>query len=228
MDTPGWLLRNLADVPAGEDWLGERERHVLAGLRVDPRRDSWRLGRWAVKAALSTWLAAPAERIEVLAAPDGAPEAWLDGTRAPASVSISHRGGRALAVVAGGDVAVGCDLELVEPRSGAFVREWLGAAEQRLVRAEPAATQALVVNLIWTAKEAGAKVRREGLRLNVRQAAVMFARGDGLTAHWRPLEVNWPDGAGATGGWWRAEPRWVMTIATEPRAGAPRALGSIA
>ena len=79
--------------------------------------------------------ALPASRIEILAAADGAPEAWLDGERAPVSVSLSHRGGRALAAVAAAPAVVGCDLELVEPRSGAFVREWLAPAEQALVAA---------------------------------------------------------------------------------------------
>ncbi len=44
MNAPGWLSRREADVPTGEEWLGEREREVLAGLRIAPRRASWRLG----------------------------------------------------------------------------------------------------------------------------------------------------------------------------------------
>ena len=59
----------------------------------------------------------------------------MDGERAPVSVSLSHRAGRALAVVAHAPAVVGCDLERVEPRSGAFVREWLAPAEQGLLAA---------------------------------------------------------------------------------------------
>lgn len=226
MDAPGWLSQRQADVPPGAGWLGTNERRVLATLRVVPRRAAWRLGRWTAKAALSAKLGAQPDRIEVLAAPDGAPEAWLDGERAAVSVSLSHRGDRALAVITDVPAVVGCDLELVEPRSAAFIREWLAPAEQRLVRGCDEAGRAVLANLIWTAKEAAAKVRREGLRLDVRRAVVSLADTSAPPFDdWRSLHVQWGDGAVATtSGWWRAEPGWVMTIACEPALGVPREL----
>lgn len=216
---PGWLTRSLADVPAGDGWLGARERAVLARLR-GKRREDWRLGRWTAKAAVAAWLDVPIDRIEILAATDGAPEAWVDGRRAPLSVSLSHRAGRALAAVAPAPATVGCDLELVEPRSGAFVREWLTEGEQHRL---PLAGRARDVgaNLLWTAKEAAAKVRREGLRLDVRHAEVEL--GDGGPG-WRTLGVAWPEG-GTTAGWWREGAGWVMTIAGAPAPAVPRRLG---
>src|SRR3954453_10565833 len=96
----GWLTRSHADVPADDAWLGARERAVLAGLRVPKRRADWRLGRWTAKCALGAWLGTDPIEIAVLAASDGAPEAWLGDERLPVSISISHRGGRALAAVA--------------------------------------------------------------------------------------------------------------------------------
>ena len=107
-----------------------------------------------------------------MASDDGAPEAFVDGERAGAALSLSHRNGRALAVVADVGVAIGCDLEAVEPRSGAFVRTWLAPAERASVLAAGRAGRARLANLLWTAKEAAAKARREGLRLDVRQAIV--------------------------------------------------------
>ena len=108
--------------PPGLDWLGKRERRALARFRVAPRRADWLLGRWTAKEAIAAWLSVSSDRIEVLAAPDGAPEAFLDGEPAPLSVSLSHRGGSAIAVVADAPTVVGCDLEVVEHRSDAFVR----------------------------------------------------------------------------------------------------------
>ena len=70
------------------------------------------------------------------------------------------------------DTALGCDLELIEPRSRAFVNDWLAPAERALVAAAGAGRRDLVANLLWTGKEAAAKVRREGLRLDVRDAVV--------------------------------------------------------
>lgn len=219
MGAPRWLIRCRADVPVGDAWLGATERHVLAGLRIAPRRDAWRLGRWTAKAAASAFLALPPERIEILAAPDGAPEVWVSGERAAVSLSLSHRAGRALAVVAPAPAVVGCDLEVVEPRSGAFVREWLSAPEQALVAGLADVARDRTVNGLWTAKEAVAKVRREGLRLDVRHAVVDASPpGPG----WRPLRVRW-EGC-STAGWWREEPGWVMAVAGEPAPAQPRPL----
>ncbi len=224
MDAPGWLSRRQADVAQGEAWLGDRELAVLAGLHVAPRRADWRLGRWTAKAAVGAWLGVAPSSIEVIAAPDGAPEAWIGGERAPVSVSLSHRAGRALAVVTDAPRVAGCDIELIEPRSGAFVREWLAAPEQRLVLASNGPQRALLANLIWTAKEAAAKVRREGLRLDVRRAVVTIDDTAVESGPWRPLEVDWDDGQRPTSGWWRAEPGWVMTVAGESPSDVPREL----
>lgn len=221
---PRWLTACAADVPVDDAWLSAAEQRVLAGLRVEKRRTDWRLGRWAVKQAVAEVHDVAAGRVEVLAAPDGAPEAWFEGARMPVSLSLSHRGGRALAVVAPGRAAVGCDLELIEPRSGAFVREWLAPVEQELLSSREGLDHARLANLFWTAKEAAAKVRREGLRLDVRGARVELASG-GRTgaAGWQPLRVVWRD-APPTDGWWRDEPGWVMAIAGAPEP--PRRLRS--
>jgi 4'-phosphopantetheinyl transferase len=206
----GWLTRSRADVPAGDAWLGARERAALAGLAVPHRRDDWRLGRWTAKAYVATWLGVDPARVEVLAAADGAPEAWLDGAPAGVSLSLSHRAGRALAAVCAPPLAVGCDIELIEPRSDAFVREWLAPEEQALVAAADADGRPRLANLAWAAKEAAAKVRREGLRADVRHAVTEL--GDaGAVDGWQPLRVVW-DGADFPG-WWRADDRWVMVLA---------------
>jgi 4'-phosphopantetheinyl transferase len=215
MTPPGWLTSSLADVPAGDAWLTARERAVLVGLRIAKRRDDWRLGRWTAKRAVALWLGVPADRVEILAAADGAPEAYVDGAPALVSVSLSHRAGHALAVIADAPAVVGCDLELLEPRSDAFVREWLTDGED-------ATYTPLVANLQWTAKEAAAKVRRAGLRLDVRHAAVELEEsGDG----WRPLTVVWREGI-RTAGWWRDAAGFVMTIAGAPAPARPRRLAA--
>ncbi len=220
-----WLTRWLADVPEDDGWLGPTERGVLAGLSIDKRRQDWRLGRFAAKAAAAGWLDVNPFRLEIVAAEDGAPEARLDGRPAPVAVSLSHRGGRALAVAGEAGADLGCDLELIEPRSRAFVGDWLGPAEQQLV-ASAGPCSDLVANLVWTAKEAAAKVRREGLRLDVRHARAEVGCVDSASTGWRRLSVAWADRAGTTAGWWRTEPGWVMAVAAEPGPDEPRAAGS--
>ncbi len=217
-----WLTRCTADVPPGDGWLGTRERTVLAGLHVPKRRDDWRLGRWTAKAAVAAQLGTDPARIEILAAPDGAPEAWIDELRAPVSVSLSHREGRAVAAVLAAPDAVGCDLELVEPRSPAFVREWMTPREQALIARRAGGERDRLANLLWSAREAAAKVRREGLRLDVRRAEVVLRAAGG--GDWHRFSVRWGDDAPVTSGWWRSEPKWVITIAGGPALQPPSRL----
>jgi 4'-phosphopantetheinyl transferase len=172
---------------------------------------------------VGAWLGVPLARVEVVAAADGAPEARLDGRPAPVALSLSHRAERALAVVSDPGTALGCDLEWIEPRSRAFVSDWLAPAEQALVEGA-GARRDLAANLLWTAKEAAAKVRREGLRLDVRGAVADPGDLEGAGPEWRRLVVSWPDGPRPTRGWWRAEPDWVMAVAGEPAPGVPPAL----
>ena len=208
-----WLTRSLAEVPPGDAWLTAAEREVLAGLKVAKRRRDWRLGRFAAKEVIASWLRVDLSRIEVLAQAGGAPAASLDGGRVAASITLSHRADRALAAVATNGVTVGCDLELLEPRSDAFVAEWLAPAEQRLLHAAGGPDRVLVANLMWTAKEAAAKARAEGLRLNVRHAVVEPVLDvDPSEDGWRPLRVEWPSGQGIDRGFWRTDPGWVMSI----------------
>ena len=89
-----------------------------------------------------------------------------------------------------------------------------------MVATAPAGGRDLVANLVWTAKEAAAKVRREGLRLDVRRAVIDLGEMENAVDGWRPLAVRW-DRRPPTAGWWRAEPGWVMTVAAEPAIGAP-------
>ncbi len=216
----GWLTRELGDVPRHDRWLSDEERKVLSALRVAKRRADWRLGRWAAKAAVAAWRGVTPESVVIVAADDGAPEPLIDGDEADLALSLSHRAGRALATVADGSTALGCDLEALEPRSPAFLREWLGPTERELVRAQARERRELAANLVWTAKEAASKARREGLRLNVRQATVEADGLDQSPGSWSPVRITWGEGP-VESGWWRGDPGWVMTVVSDPAADAP-------
>ncbi|MGZ4288667.1 MAG: 4'-phosphopantetheinyl transferase family protein [Solirubrobacteraceae bacterium] len=220
-----WLTRTLAEVPAGEQWLGPSERAALSRLRIEKRRADWRLGRYAAKAAVGAFLGVQPGRIEVVTVRGGAPIAQLDGVRAKVELSLSHRAGRALAALASPGTPVGCDLELVEPRSAAFVEQWLAPAERALVRCARTGEQAWLANLIWSAKEAAAKARGEGLRLDVRCAEVTLGEPAGGAGAWRPLRVDWGEGLSQRAhGWFRREPGWVMTVVGGDAGSPPRML----
>lgn len=166
-----WLEQTDADVPAENQWLSAGEILFLGRLRFAKRRNDWRLGRWTAKHALAPCLNLPCDpralaNIEIRAATSGAPEAFLFNQTAPVTISLSHRAGTAMCAVALSGPGIGCDLEIIEPRSHAFIADYLTAGEQALVSRTPVEERPLLVNLLWSAKESALKALRVGLRLD--------------------------------------------------------------
>jgi len=226
MSTIEWLLRHSIDVPRDDSWLSAAEQQLQARFVVPKRRADWRLGRWTAKAALAAALGVDRSRISIAVAADGAPEPLLDGAPIhehgePLSLSISHREDTGLAVVGRRGIVVGGDLEVVEPRSDAFVQEWFSPAEQDLVAGSVAAGRRNeMACLVWSAKEAAAKVLREGLRLDVRQATVSLdAAAQG--GRWSASSVEWRTEERVIPGWWRIDGTRVVTIASDHRQAVP-------
>ena len=172
-----WLDQNEADVPLHNDWLGAREAIPLGTMRFAKRRSDWRLGRWAAKCALASHLQLTFEpktlaRLEIVAATSGAPDVFFDGRATSLTISLSHRAGRALCAVSCLPATVGCDLELIEPRSFAFVADYFSTEEQALVARACAADRHALIALLWSAKESALKALRTGLRLDTRSVIV--------------------------------------------------------
>jgi 4'-phosphopantetheinyl transferase len=205
------LSGTAGEVPADDGWLAGGEPAVLAGLRLAPRRESWRMGRWVAKDAVGMVLGLAPEEVEIRAAADGAPEAFRAGGPCPATISISHRSGVAVCAVATPPAPVGCDLELVEPRAGAFVAEWFTAVERGLLATVPAEDRDLVITLQWSAKECALKVARSGLRGDPRAIEVTML--DGETAGWQPLAVRDRNRGVALDVWWVRRGDLVLTVA---------------
>lgn len=195
----------LNDVPDNHFWLHPNEAARLATMRFPKRRADFLLGRWTAKQALISFLRTTAslDAIEIRAAADGAPEAWIHGEPAEAIVSISHREGRALCAAAPLDIVLGCDLEFIEAHSDAFVLDYFTQAEQRMARDAPD-KQAL----LWSAKESALKALREGLRLDPRRLSVQLPAPSALV-------VRCHDGR-LLHGWWEIEDRWVRTLISDP------------
>ena len=120
-----WLTQTSFDVPEDDSWLGANERTMAGRMYFEKRRRDWMLGRWTAKRATLSYLGLGPEpsqfaKLEILAAPDGAPEAFLDGQSAPVSLSISHSAGAAFCLIGAHDIALGCDLEQIQPREPNF------------------------------------------------------------------------------------------------------------
>ncbi len=168
----------------------------------------WRIGRWTAKNAVlaSLGVSAPGalDEVEIIAAPDGAPEAFVTGRSAPLALSLSHRDGAAVCAVAPSGTAIGCDIEAVEVRSEAFVADWFTEEERAAVEASPLSWRSLVTTLVWSGKESTLKALREGLRLDTRDVVVRFAVSPGrLGRQWERFTVVGPGGCRFAGRWRR-------------------------
>ena len=237
-----WLLRAEADVPRDDHWLCANEEVRLGSLHFAKRRSDWRLGRWTAKCAVAAYLARadriqPLRDIEIRSAPSGAPEVFLGGQAAGIALSLSHRDGTALAAVVAPGIALGCDLELIEPRSDAFIADYFTAEEQALVASAPVLDRPALLALLWSAKESALKAVGEGLRLDARSVLVRADCCD-ISGHsgripydqwaqssrcasdsghngWRPLQVCYLSDGHSMLGWWQRRSNFILTLVVD-------------
>lgn len=223
-----WLSQGMADAPADDGWLSPREAAWVARMRFPKRRTEFRLGRWTAKKALALYLgrdasAAALAAIEIDRARDGAPHPLVDGRPAEAYLTMTDRADQAVCLVGPPGTALGCDLELVEPRSDAFVADYLTPSEQAFVAAAGAGRD-LAANLVWCGKESALKVLRTGLRRDTRSVEASFPAG-ALVDGWAPMSVRTVEGP-VFPGWWQRFGAFVLTLAATAPFGPPRPLAS--
>ncbi len=178
-------------------------------------------------------------------APSGAPEIFLRNRWAPVSVSLSHRAGRAVCTVAASRCALGCDLEVVESHSDAFVADYFAPEEQALVALIAPQDRPWLVTLLWSAKESALKALGAGLRIDTRRVVVTPVHtlrsqpNDGANSRpadygespefavrqpdvdgWRPLRVEHLNDQ-IFRGWWQRTGNLVRTIVAAPPPSRP-------
>jgi len=220
-----WLEQTEADVPSENDWLSAAEAIVLKGLRYEKRRVDWRLGRWTAKRALASlwnWPASPASfsAIEIMAGPTGAPEVLLSNSPAAVSISLSHRGGRAMCAVSHCNVVLGCDLEIIEPRTDAFVADYFVPGEQELVARVREPERCELLTLLWSGKESALKALRTGLRSDTRSVVVSPMKDSFNVGGWSPLQVRCIEGQ-VFEGWWQRTVNIMRTLVGDPIPSRP-------
>lgn len=249
-----WLEQSEADVPGDHEWLSARERVQLGTLRFPRRRADWLLGRWTAKQAVASYLELPTDlqnlaHTEIHSRASGAPETFLGEQQAPVTISLSHRGGRAVCAVTADHGTLGCDLEVIEPRSRAFVADYFASEEQALVARAAPADRPWLVTLIWSAKESALKALLAGLRLDTRCVIVSLddsagsrnedgefcgqpgyaddrdlpPRQLGAVNSWHPLRVRHLNDR-AFLGWWQDTGNLMRTIVGSPPPRRPRLL----
>lgn len=210
-------------MPGGRAWLTDVEAARAGSMRFTKRRTEYLLRRWTGKCAVANAIGMPPDpaslgRIGVHNRITGAPFVQVDGRALDLDISLTDRAGWAVCLVGPDLGAVGCDLEIVEPRSDGFLRDYLTPAEQDQVAAAPGADgRDATANLIWSAKESALKVLRTGLRADTRTVDVALdivggtpPAGSAVPAGWHRLSVASP--VGEFPGWWRRDGVFLLTV----------------
>lgn len=223
-----WLEQMASDVPEENEWLSTLEQDHLSRFRVPKRRNDWRMGRWTAKHAVAAYLDMPQTRqrlaeIEIRPTQSGVPRVFIADELAPVSISISHRSVWAICAVAAPEAMLGCDLELVEPRSDAFISDYFTPKEQELLARASSIERDTIANLLWSAKESALKALGVGLTVDARTVDVSSFAAPGHekpseAVAWHPLCVTPSDGQ-VFHGWWQQSGMLLRTMVASP---APR------
>jgi 4'-phosphopantetheinyl transferase len=209
-----WLSQNMADMPDGDDWLSDCERETLAGKRFAKRRNDWKLGRWTAKQAIRAYLSKKnllLSSLEIRAAADGAPEAFRNNSPENISISISHSNSRSLCAVGRADLALGCDLERLEMREDSLVADYFTSEEIALCSQAQETEKAVIVNLIWSAKESALKILREGLRRDTRSIRILPDL-ERQKESWNAWTGHCLESSRVFYGWWRKDEDFIYTL----------------
>lgn len=182
------LEQREAQLPESNDWLGAREREHLRTLNFLKRRADWRLGRWAAKCTIAALQNMPLDPdllapIEICPAPSGAPRVFVHEIPADVTISLSHRAGIAICALARSSIRLGCDLEMIEPHSAAFIADYFTPEEQDLIERIATTERWRLIATLWSAKESALKALQEGLRRDTRSVVVKSAN--------LPFEDGW-------------------------------------
>lgn len=212
-----WLEQRQEDPPEKNDWLGPAELSVLSRLVFLKRRAEWRLGRWTAKCAFALICHIPRTsdvltQIEVRSATSGIPEIFILNQPAPVTISISHRSGAAICAIAAAKTRLGCDVEMIEPRTNAFLEDYFTPSEQFLLAQASPHDRPRLATLLWSAKESALKAMQLGLRADTRSMIVELPAHN-VEIGWAPLHIQTVTGDHFDG-WWYEEDGMIRTMAS--------------
>lgn len=166
-----WVSQDVKHQPLAELQLSQQEYQRYLAFPSKPRRNSFLMGRMAIKQALGAYLDKILifSKISILNAPSGAPYMTLY----PLHLSLSHVKDTAVALVSRHAIPFGIDLESSEALQ-ALSDRWLNVDEIKLIENkqmwqlldEPLPEFMWRRGILWVAKEAIAKLLGTGLALD--------------------------------------------------------------
>jgi 4'-phosphopantetheinyl transferase len=111
--------------------------------------------------------------------------------------------------------ALGCDLEIIEPRTEAFVADYFVSEERELIARARVSERFQLVALLWSGKESALKALRTGLRLDTRSVVVMPMEDSSNVNGWSRLQVRCSEGQ-VFHGWWQRSNDVLRTLVADP------------
>jgi len=163
----GLIKGRTPDLEEFLDVLHPAERNVFDCLPTAIRKDSYLLGRVAAKMAIS-----------MIVGPAAMPSVYIDRgvfmfpvvkshLNYNIQVSISHCDDIGIGLAFPEEHPLGVDIERIRPDLGGITREYLSAADQKLLEncrmSDPAGH-----TLLWTVKESLTKILRTGLTMDLK------------------------------------------------------------
>jgi phosphopantetheine--protein transferase-like protein len=150
--------------------------------KMTPKRAAeWLAGRVAVKKSVQRFLAASNEPavqekgIRIVQDDQGKPRVELVGRPGPkmADISISHSNGLAMAAAAGPNsfVGFGVDVEKIEARSDAWVKDYF--TDEEIRAAGDGENKWVALTGMWSLKEAALKAMGTGLRFDLKDVRIV-------------------------------------------------------
>jgi 4'-phosphopantetheinyl transferase len=211
-----WLTQSLGNLPSETDWLHPSELELFSRFRFQKKKNDWLLGRWAAKLAIRIFLKRDypelePDKIAILPIAGGAPEIYFGDKIFPLAVSISHSNEIAFCAVGSWKSVFGCDLEKIEPRSDAFIRDFFTENECSKYFNSNEAMRPLWANLIWSAKESALKAMKLGLSIDTRKLEITFLPKHDA-AGWKSFSVKFIDTQKLYKGFWKATSGFAFTI----------------
>lgn len=219
-----WLIESAQDLQEKPEWfLSKAEQEKYATFQIEKRRDEWLLGRWTAKRLVQARLLdqdphmVALDALEIFNDADGVPHVRdLRGLQdlKGLNVSISHSHEHALCAVS--TRRVGADLEFVEPRDENLVNDYFTANEIARVKESSPETRDIVINALWSAKEAALKALHKGLSVDTRAVEISLAPFENAPETWTPFQIRITDDTVSSAplrGWWRVFDGFVLTLA---------------
>lgn len=165
----GYKLKivELDKIPPAEEFLTERELKIYNDFKVEKRRREWLGGRYALKSIAEGLFIFDIKHIEVRSKQSGQPSLAVPGG-CSLPVSITHSGDFAAAAIALSGMAIGIDIESVEPRSPAW-------AHQSFAKEEISSWAPVFLTELWAKKEAVLKFLGVGLSYDTKD--IRFING---------------------------------------------------